>query len=60
MGNEYSDLTNSDADNEELLHYHFGETYWFQGVHQTTGMVLNKNFVFNQTFGKSTGEVLFQ
>ena len=58
MDNEDSDLTNSDDDDgEENSHFQF---YWFQGVNQTTGLLPNKIFVFNQTFYKRSDGVLFK
>ena len=42
MDNEDSYLTDSDDDHKEKSHFHFEETDWFQGVHQITGVPLNK------------------
>ena len=49
MNDEYSDLTNSD-DDEKKSHFQFEERHWFQGVHQTTGVIPNKISVFIQNF----------
>ena len=58
MDNEDSDLTNSyDDEGEENSHFQF---YWFQGVNQTTVLLPNKIFVFNQTFDKRSDGVLFK
>ena len=58
--NEYSDLTDSDYYDKEKSHFQFEEIDWFQRVHQTTGVLPDKNFMFNQTFGKMNEEVLFK
>ena len=42
MDNKDSDLTKSDDDGKEKSHFQFEETYWFQGLHQTTGVMPNK------------------
>ena len=60
MENEDSELTNSDDDDEEKSHFQFEETDWFQGVHQITGVLPNKSFMFNQNFEKRIEEVLFK
>ena len=60
MENEDSDLTDSDDDDKEKSHLQFDETYWFQGVHQITGVLPNKNFMFNQTFEKCIKQVSFK
>ena len=52
MKNEDSDLTDSDYSGKEKSHLQFGETDWFQEVHQTTGVLPNKDFMFNQSFEK--------
>ena len=33
---------------------------WFQGVHQTTGVIANKSFMFNQIFEKRINEIFFK
>ena len=52
IDNEGSDLTDSDDDDEEKSHFQFEGKYWFQGVHQITGVLPNKSFMFNQNFEK--------
>ena len=41
-------------------HFHFEEKYWFQGVHQITGVLPNKNFMFNQTSEKRIDDIFFK
>ena len=53
--NKYSELTNSDDDDKENLDLQFEDTYWFQEVHQTTGVLPNKGSMFNETFDKLFG-----
>ena len=60
MENKDSDFTNSDDDGKEKSHFQFEETYWFQVVHQTTGEIPNKSFIFNKTFGGFIKYVLFK
>ena len=50
--NEDSDSTDSDDDDGEKSHFQFEGTDWFQGVHQTTVLIQNKNSTFNQKFEK--------
>ena len=50
MENEDYDWTDSDDDDKYNSHFQFEETYWFQGVHQTTVVIPKKIFMFNQTF----------
>ena len=53
MDNEDSALTDSDDDGSKKSNFHFGETYWLEGVHQTTGVLPKQNFLFNQNFEES-------
>ena len=50
---EDSELTNEYEDDKYNLYYHFEESDWFQGVHQTIGVPQNKGLMFNKTFEKS-------
>ena len=50
--NENSDLKNADDNGKEKSHFQLEETYLFQGMHQTTGVLQNKIFMFNKTFEK--------
>ena len=60
MDNEDSDLTNSDDDDEEKSYFQFEETDWSQGVHQLTGALPNKRFMFIQTLKKRIDEFFFK
>ena len=60
MDNKDSELTDSDDDDKENSHFQFGETDWFQGMHQPIRVLPNKSFMFNQNFEKRIYEVLFK
>ena len=60
MKNEDSDLVDSYYDEEEKSNFQFGGTDWFRGMHQITGVLQNKIFMFNKTFEEITEEVLFK
>ena len=56
MDNKESELNYSYGDGDGNSYLQFEETEWFQGVHQITGVILNKRFMFNQTFEKSIND----
>ena len=60
MDNEDSDLTDSDDDDKENPHFQLEEIDRFQWLHQITGVLPNKRFMFNQTFEENIEDVLFK